>query len=161
VNLGVGGGPYARHSTAKEADVLKEKVQAWSKYQWWQWAKLIAPLTVPVLLTGNPMLVGMVFHLLCDFTWQSGWTAMEKAKGNKRALVVHALCAGALPFALAGTLAYGPIGTLVGAVVGFGTHLWIDTQNKWGIKQWQYAISADQGAHLSALALIVVLLQAL
>lgn len=137
---------------------MLKKVEVWSRYQWWRWAKLIAPLTVPVLLTGNPFLVGMVLHLVCDFTLQSGWTAMEKAKGNKRALVIHSLCAGAFPFAVAGTLAYGPIGTLVGAVVGFVSHIWVDKQNKWGIKDWRIAISTDQGAHIAVLALLTLVL---
>ena len=52
--------------------MLKGKLQGWNNYQWWQWAKLIAPLTVPVLLTGSPLLVGVALHLVCDFTLQSG-----------------------------------------------------------------------------------------
>ena len=82
---------------------------------------------------------------------------MEKAKGNKKALWLHALIVGGWSGAVAGLIAGGLVGLLAGFVIGAVSHWWVDSQNKWGIKDWRKAISADQAAHLAALIVISML----
>jgi len=98
-----------------------------------------------------PLAVAVTLHLLLDFSLQSEW-ATTKATDN-RALLVHSLIAGFLPLAGLGLAAGDPALALVGGLVGFASHLAIDSSNKFGLLLWP-GLVVDQAAHLVVIVAI-------
>lgn len=99
----------------------------------------------------GPLAVAIALHLLLDFTLQSKW-AITKATNN-RALVVHSLVAGFLPLAGLGLAAGNPGLALAGGLVGFASHLAIDSRDKFGLPLWP-GLVVDQAAHLAVIVAV-------
>jgi len=122
-----------------------------SRWQWWQWGKLVGAL-LPLLwlLTGVrlPLAWAVALHLFCDFTVQSSVTASGKAHHEWRILAYHGLVAGGWP----GLLVAGLPGLLVGAV----THSLIDATNKFGFDDWR-GLVLDQLSHVALIVLLSLL----
>ena len=102
-----------------------------------------------------PLMVAVALHLLLDFTLQSQW-ACTKATAN-RALLVHSLVTGFLPLVGLGLAAGNPGLALVGGLVGFASHLAIDSRDKFGLPHWS-GLAVDQAAHLVVIVVIFSLL---
>ena len=119
-----------------------------SRWQWWQWGKLLgALLPLLCLLTGvrHPLAWAVALHLFCDFTAQSAATATGKARHEWHVLTYHGLIAGGWP----GLLVAGLPGLLIGAV----THSLIDTANKFGFDDWRGPV-LDQLSHVLLILLL-------
>lgn len=100
-----------------------------------------------------PLAAAVALHLLLDFTLQSQW-ATTKAT-NRRALLVHSAIAGFLPIAGMGLAAGDPGLALVGGLVGFGSHLAIDSRDKFGLPLWP-GLAVDQAGHLVVIVVVFV-----
>jgi hypothetical protein len=127
--------------------------------EWWEWFKLLGALgllaLLPLLTLGAsvpPLIVAAALHLAFDFTFQSGETAARKGERGRH-LFVHALCAGALPHAVAGILTGNPSLVLVWASIGFISHFGIDWTRKFGVQSVALSATLDQAAHLLVLVL--------
>lgn len=131
---------------------------------WWQWAKLVGAIGLVVLLialaTGcnvPSLIIGLVAHLACDFTFQSGETAGRKGE-RKRHLVVHSVIAGGLVGLLTG-LSVGLRAGIGGLAIGIITHYGIDYTRKFEnlvVENWKLAVALDQLAHLVAIVIIIL-----
>jgi hypothetical protein len=137
--------------TRQDPTVLK-------RLQWWEWFHLagavaLVGLLAALLVTDVPaLIVAVALHLACDFTFQSSETAIHKGERGRH-LVVHALCAGALPHLLAGLTVNASTG-LIWGVIGFLAHYAIDFSRKFGVKSVALGATLDQAAHvLTILAL--------
>ena len=130
-----------------------------SRLQWWQWGKLFGAVGLVTLLCWmaasgalpHPLVLGVVAHLVCDFSLQSDWIAAEKSKRGK-ALLYHALIAGGLPGALVGLYA-GPPACLLAILIGVVSHYAIDYTRKFGCKSVATGATLDQVAHIIVLIL--------
>jgi len=127
--------------------------------QWWAYPKLLGAALLVLLLAAmslgvavHPLLVGVVLHLVLDFTLQSDWVAAEKAKRGK-ALFIHSVIAGGIPAGVMGLMSGSLERVLLAVVVGVASHYAIDYTKKFGLRRWQHAICADQVAHFAFLAL--------
>jgi len=115
-------------------------------------AGILLAATLPVLPQRYaPLAVGVALHLLLNFTLQSEW-ATTKASNN-RALLVHSLVAGFLPLAGLGLAAGKPLLALAGGLIGFGSHLAVDSQDKFGLPGW-LGLAVDQAAHLAVIVAV-------
>jgi len=108
---------------------------------------ILLAATLPVL----PQRYAPLVHLLLDFSLQSEW-ATTKASDN-RALLVHSAVAGFLPLAGLGLAVGNPALALVGGLVGFASHLAIDSSNKFGLLL-RPGLVVDQAAHLVVIVAI-------
>ncbi len=112
-----------------------------SHWAWYEWGKALGIFAPLSYVAQMPLFVAICFHVLCDFTAQSNWMAMGKAKGNVYALVLHSLVA-----AIPGYIIAGWQGYIVCAVA----HYCIDSTKKFGINGWA-GIVLDQLAHVAVL----------
>ena len=123
---------------------------SWFHYP--SYAGILLAATLPALPRRYaPVIVAGALHLLLDFTLQSEW-ATTKAH-NCHALLAHSLIAGFLPLAGLGLAAGNPALALVGGLAGFGTHLAIDSRDKFGLSLWP-GLVVDQAAHLVVIAIV-------
>jgi hypothetical protein len=115
---------------------------------WWQWGQLLGVI-LPVLYfyldVQHALLWALAFHFLMDFTTQSDETVLNKAQGNKQALIYHAF--------LAGGFAGFIVGGLAGLVISVMLHYNIDATNKFSLKNPLGPI-LDQAAHVFTLVFI-------
>ena len=126
-----------------------------SDIHWWDYLAYLGLIAFfPLAFTGSPVALGIAMHLICDFAAQSPWTAMNKSKGTNRvrALLVHSLTH-AVGSSLCCGMAYGTIGFIVGAIVGFSTHIAIDATNKFGLPLVSGLVS-DQILHIVVIILL-------
>jgi len=134
--------------TRQDPTVLK-------RLQWWEYFHLVGAGALVALLAAllvadvSPFVVAVALHLACDFTFQSTDTALHKGERGRH-LVVHALCAGALPHLLAGLTLSASTG-LVWASVGFLAHYGVDFTRKFGVKHIAVGAALDQAAHLATI----------
>jgi len=122
---------------------------------WFHYPSLLGILlaaTLPALPQRYaPLAVGIALHLLLDFSLQSRW-ATTKAT-NRRALLVHSATAGFLPLVGLGLAANNPGLALVGGLMGFVSHLAVDSQDKFGLPRWP-GLAVDQAAHLAVIVAV-------
>lgn len=120
-----------------------------SRLLWWQWAKLAGLVAPPLaLLSGSHLAVVLAAHLCADFSLQNDWMSDGKGKRQIIPLLVHSIIAGGGPGLVAGGI--------VGAAIGFASHLLIDRTRQFGLPSpWGYVI--DQAAHVLILVGIVIL----
>lgn len=122
---------------------------------WWDYFSLVGVLLVialPVLpCQYTPLVVAIALHLLLDFTLQSGW-ACSKAT-NHNALLLHSTVAGFLPMAGMGLAAGNPGFAFIAGMFGFGVHLAIDGQDKFGLPLWP-GLVVDQALHLAVIIIL-------
>lgn len=123
-----------------------------SDIHWWDYLAYLGLIVFfPLALTGSPFALGIAMHMICDFTAQSNWTAMNKSNTGSpdrlKALLVHSLTH-AVGSALCCGMVHGVGGFIVGAVVGFILHLAIDSTNKFSLPLLPGLIS-DQFLHVA------------
>ncbi len=127
---------------------------------WWRWAELggavgLVALALRLLLgrAPHPLAIAALLHVAADFTFQSEETALQKAKRDRH-LVVHALAAGGLPLAIAGSIAGSPASVLLWSFVGTASHYAVDWTRKFGVHNLALAVLLDQGCHLTTIVVL-------
>lgn len=118
---------------------------------WWQWGKIVGAL-VPLALAAagaeHPLTWAIAAHLLVDFSFQGGPTAIGKAQGNLKVLAYHSFISGGY----AGFI----VGGLPGLAASVAIHFAIDCANKFGLPE-KTGAAVDQALHVITLYLIWVM----
>ena len=137
--------------------IISRTFRAPTTVAWWEWGKLIGGVAlVALLLTGcqvSPIIAGVVLHVACDFTFQSGVTAARKGDRGRH-LVCHAIIAGGLPGIITGLMAGGVLGALVGFVAGVSSHYCVDYTRKFGVDNVALGAALDQAVHIAVLLVL-------
>lgn len=122
---------------------MHKQPSAWAWYEWGKALGILAPLSYVAQM---PIFAAICFHVLCDFTLQSNYMAIGKAKGIVPALALHSLVA-----SIPGYI----IGSWQGYVVCAVAHYCIDSTKKFGLSNW-VGIVLDQLAHIAVLVVIAL-----
>jgi hypothetical protein len=129
---------------------------------WWEWGKLAGiaglGLWLGLSIAGldlHPAAVGVLLHVVLDFTLQSSETCVRKDERGRH-LLVHALAAGALPLAAAALAGRSPVAVLTWSVAGAVSHYVVDWTRKFGLRREVYGATVDQTCHVLTILLLAL-----